>query len=209
MSPLLLALLGVLVVPLFVGSWRASLLGLAAQGLLMAGIAHRAELPLRPVEGWITFVDLALIRGVFTPLALYAVLRRQSVPARNDVIPPNLFFWTLALGLGLVAFNFSERLVAEPGPAQTLVALAIAGVLLGFLVLSGASGPFSQMVGALRIENSIVLLELSSGDHPATGLRLAMLAAFVTTMGFFCWYLSTLAQDSEVARASAADSPTL
>jgi hypothetical protein len=36
-----------------------------------------------------------------------------------------------------------------------------------------------------------------------------MLAAFVATMGFFCWYLSTLAQDPEVARASAADSPTL
>ena len=41
MNALLVALLLVLLLPLFAASWRTSLLGLAGQGLLMAWIAIR------------------------------------------------------------------------------------------------------------------------------------------------------------------------
>jgi len=209
MNPLLIALLGALVIPLFVGTWRTSLLGLSAQGLLMAALVHRAAPSLDTAHDWLTLLDLALIRGVGMPVALYAVLKAQGARARNDVMPPNLFFWTLALALGLAAFNLAERLVSEPGEPQTLVAVAVAGLLLGFLVLSGSSEPFGQMVGALRIENAIVLLELSGNDHPALGLQLAMLAIFVATLGFFCWYLATLKEPAEESLESAPDSLSL
>jgi len=209
MSPLLIALLGALLIPLFVGTWRTSLLGLSAQGLLMAALAHRAAPLLATAHDWIALVDLGLIRGLAMPLALYVVQKARGARARNDVIPPNLFFWTLALGMGLAAFNFSEHLVSEPGEPQTLVAVAVAGILLGFLVLSGSSEPFSQMVGVLRIENSIVLLELSDQDHSAIGLELAMLAIFVATLGFFCWYLATLKEPAEPSLESAPDSSSL
>ncbi len=209
MNPLLIALLGALVIPLFVGTWRTSLLGLSAQGLLMAALVQRAAASLDTAHDWITLVDLALIRGVAMPLALYAVLKAQGARARNDVIPPNLFYWTLALAVGLAAFNFAERLVSEPGEPQTLVAVAVAGLLFGFLVLSGSLEPFSQMVGALRIENAIALLELSGHDHPALGLQLAMSAIFVATLGFFCWYLATLKEPAEESVESAPDSLSL
>ena len=41
MNPLLIAFIGVLLVPLFAASWRLSLLGLVAQGLIMASISYQ------------------------------------------------------------------------------------------------------------------------------------------------------------------------
>jgi hydrogenase-4 membrane subunit HyfE len=193
MSPLLVALLGVLLVPLFVATWRSSLAGLSLQGLLMAWIAYGAGPAPGTPHDWITLVDLVLVRGLWAPLALYRVLRAQNAPARNDVIPPNLLSWTAALGLVLVAFNFSEMLVREPGDQQTLVAVVVAGILLGFLVLATQSDPFSQMTGALRIENAIALLELGGErHHQPLGVHLAQTAIVGVTIAFYRWYLATL-----------------
>jgi len=208
MSPLLVCLLGALLIPLFVATWRASLFGLAFQGLIMAGIALPELTPSSSAQVWLTLFDLGVVRGLGVPLALYTVLRTTGAPARNDVIAPNLFSWTIALGMVLAAFNFSEALVSEPGEPQTLVAIAIAGVLLGFLVLASAAGPFSQMVGALRIENSIALLELSGEQRASLGLRLAMLGTFVATIAFFRWYLRWLESPAK-ERESAPDSLSL
>lgn len=211
MSPLLIALLGVLLVPLFVASWRTSLFSLGLQGLLMAFIAYRIEPHLASVQSWLTLVDLALVRGVVAPMALYSVLHARKAPARNDVIPPNLLYWTIAFGMVLGSFSFAELLVPDSGEQRTLVAVATAGILIGFLVLATQSGPFSQMIGALRFENAIALLELSGKPHEQPlGIRISFLAVFLTTIAFFRWYLATLdTSGSGVQRASSAEGPTL
>ncbi|HEU4579507.1 MAG TPA: hypothetical protein VFS67_14700 [Polyangiaceae bacterium] len=192
MSPLLIALLGALLIPLFVGRWRMSLFGLALQGLILAAIAYPELGPLRSAQAWLTLADLGLVRGVLVPLALYTVLRAQGAPSRNDTVAPNLFSWTLALGMVLAAFNLSDILVSAPGQEQTLVAISVAGVLLGFLVLASATGPLSQMVGALRIENAIAILQLSGSHESSFALELALLAVFVATVALFRWYLASL-----------------
>jgi hydrogenase-4 membrane subunit HyfE len=210
MSPLLVTLLGALLVPLFVATWRTSLLGLGLQGLCLAAIAYPQLQPLRSAEAWLTLLDLGLVRGLLVPLSLYTVLRERGAPARNDAIAPNLLSWTLALGLVLAAFSFSEALVTEQGQTQTLVAIATAGVLLGFLVLASATGPFSQMVGALRIENAIAALELAIGHAASLGLQLALLCIFVLTIGLFRWYLAALpASEATRAPESAREEATL
>ncbi len=211
MSPLLVALLGVLVVPLFVATWRTSLLGLGGQGLLMAMVAWRLHPSLHGPGEWLTLVDLGLVRGVLAPLALSTVLAARRAPARNDVIPPNLLSWTLALSMVLVAFTFAERLVPQVGGARTLVAVSVTGVLLAFLVLSTQSGPFSQMIGVLRLENALALLELGSGHHLAPlGVRVGLLLAFVATVGFFRWFLGTLGPGATTAEApTQPEGPTL
>lgn len=209
MSPLLVSLLAALLIPLFVATWRTSLLGLSLQGLLLAALAYPALRPLTSAHAWVTLIDLGLVRGVLAPLGLYLVLRSQGAPARNDVIPPNLFSWTLALGLVLAGFHLAQGLVSQPGEPQTLVAIAIAGTLLGFLVLASAAGPFGQMVGALRIENSIALLESSGEHHSALGLQLALLLVFVATLGFFYWFLAALEEPREPEGEPAPDSAVL
>ena len=193
MNPLLVALLGVLLIPLFVATWRSSLFGLGCQGVLMALIARQLESTPDTIGDWLALVDLGVVRGFVAPLALYGVLRARKTPGRNDVIPPNLLSWTIALGMVLMSFSFAELLVADSGEQETLVAVAATGVLLGFLVLATQSDPFSQMIGALRIENSIALLELGDKHHDwPLAIQLGLLAVFLVTIAFFRGYLITL-----------------
>ena len=202
MSVWLSALLLVMLVPLFVASWRTSLAGLAGQGLLMAWMVQRQGPHPDSVAAWLTLVDLGLLRGVAVPLVFYAVLRWRRSPPRNDVIPPNLMSWALALGLVLISFSAAERLGVEPGDARQLVAVASAGVLLGFLVLASQTGPLSQMVGALRIENAIALLELGSHSHAtALWLRVSLMITHAATVALFARYLLRLTERAAPAQA--------
>jgi hydrogenase-4 component E len=210
MSPLLSALVGVMLIPLFVATWRTSLGCLSCQGFLMAWIALRMGLSPSSIHDWLTLVDLILVRGVAAPLALYGVLRSQNAPARNDVIPPNLLSWTLALGMVLAAFNFSELLVVQHGQQQSLIAVSTAGLLLGFLVLATRSDTFSQILGVLRIENAIALFELGGQrEHRAIGVQLGQIAVFVLTVWLYRWHLKTLSASAVVAHEVAPEGPTL
>lgn len=210
MNPVLVAIIGVMLVPLFVATWRTSLLGLAWQGLLMAFVAYQLEPNPRAPAQIITFVDLGLVRGLVAPLALYTVLRGRGAPARNDLIAPNLLSWTVALGMVLASFSFAERFVSEAGEQRTLVAVAAAGVMLGFLVLSSQSGPFSQMIGVLRIEYAIALFELGGPRHePPLAIQLCLLGVFVVTVGLFRWYLVTLGSDPSAGSPAGSGGPTL
>ncbi len=201
MNPILIAFVGVLVVPLFVASWRLSVYGLAAQGLLMAWISYDLHPELESLD-WIQMIDLVVVRGFGAPIALFVVLRRQGASARNDVIPPNLMSWTLAIALVLVAFRFADMLVPVDGDPHSFVAAASAGVLLGLLVLATQTGPFSQMVGALRIENGIAMFEL--GGHHDPAMQAAQTVILVATILMFRWYLKTLPRAS-TAKVSAVE----
>ena len=193
MSPLLISFIGILLVPLFVASWRLSVFGLAGQGLLMAWISYQLDPSLDSVSAWLGLFDLVVVRGMFAPFALYAVLRSQHAPARNDVLPPNLMSWTLAIVLVLVAFRFADMLVPVEGNEQAFVAAATAGLLLGLLVLATQTGPFSQMIGALRIENAIALFELGRRHRDADiAMQIAQTLILIATVLMFRWYLRTL-----------------
>jgi hydrogenase-4 membrane subunit HyfE len=201
-NPILIAFVGVLMVPLFVASWRLSLFGLAVQGLLMAWIGYELHPTLDSVSDWAQMIDLVIVRGLGAPIALYAVLRAQHASARNDVIPPNLMSWTLAIVLVLVAFRFADMLVPGDGDEHSFVAAACAAVLLGLLVLSTQTGPFSQMVGALRIENGIAMFELGGKHDPA--MQIAQTVVLIATILMFRWYLKTLPRAS-AAKVSAVE----
>jgi hydrogenase-4 membrane subunit HyfE len=210
-NPLLIALLGVMLVPLFVATWRFSLLGLSAQGFLMAMVASSLVAGPRAAGDWLTLFDLVAIRGVVAPMVLYLVMRRQDVPARLDIIPPSLLSWTVALAMVLVSFNVAEGMATDGGEQETLVAVAIAGLLIGFLVLATRGGPLSQIIGVLRIENSIALLELEGGQHHAPIAQQAgLLLAFIGTVVALRWYLALLPVRPEAPPESTApEGPTL
>lgn len=204
MNPILISLLGVMLVPLFVGTWRPSLLGISAQGLVMALIAYHQDPSTESVRDWIALIDLAVLRGVVAPYVLYRVLSARGAPRRNDVIPPNLLSWTFALGSVLVAFRFAERMVPESGEQQTLLAVTAAGFLLGFLVLSTQVGPFSQMVGVLRIENAIALFELGGEEHHGPlSIQLGLTAVVLATVLLYGWYLARLDTEGTASAESA------
>lgn len=209
MSPLLMGLLGVMVIPLFVATWRSSLLGLSCQGLLLAWAAYRLRPHLHSLETWLTLTDLVLVRGIAAPLVLYRLLLSQKRAARDDLIAPNLLSWTLALGLVLAAFNLSAALVPIEGDQRALISVATAGVLLGFLVLASQSTPFGQVVGALQLENGIALFELGGERHHGSLVTLGGQVTIVAgTLALYAWLLRGFS-DGSAAPAASQDEPTL
>lgn len=186
----LLALMMVMLVPLFVGTWRVSLLGLSAQGFLMTWIAFRHGFH-ADAASIVELVDLLVVRAIVGPLVIHRELSRQKATPRNDLIAPNLLSWAVALGLLLVAFRFADAVVPIEGEAQTLVAVAVAALLVGLLVLSTRPSTFSQVIGVLRIEDAIALFEL--GDeraHVPLAIRAAQTAVLLASIFFFRWYLA-------------------
>lgn len=207
MNPLLIAFIGVLLLPLFVTSWRVSLLALAAQALLMAWIGYQLDPALDSAEAWVRLFDLVVVRGLGAPIALYAVLRSQRASARNDMVPPNLMSLTLAIALVFVAFRFTDMLVPVASDEHSFVLGATVGLLLGLLVLATQTGPFSQMMGALRIENGIAFFELGS-NHAPLAMHVAQTIILVATVLLFRWYLRTLPR-TNAAKVSAVEGMNL
>jgi hydrogenase-4 membrane subunit HyfE len=210
MSPLLVSLLGMLLIPLFISSWRFCLLGVSGQGLLMAWMAYRTHPDPLSLEGMVVMADLALIRGIGVPVALYQVLHSRNVPHGNDLVSPNLLSWTLALGMVLLAFNFAALLVDVPGEPRYVVAVAASGVMLGLLILATPSGILSQLVGALYIENAVALFEHIGHGHPESiGLRLGQIAVVTITFLFYRWYLAKIGTAAETDAPEALERPAL
>jgi hydrogenase-4 component E len=190
-TTLLIGFIVVLLVPLFVATWRTSLFGLALQGGLLAAMAYRLEGAEWSAGSVLTYVDLLVVRGFVAPWLLYRVLHGRSAPERNDVLPPNMLAWAAAIGLAILALRVSSALVPVEGDEQMMVAAAASGVFLGFLVLATQVGVFSQIVGALRVENAVALFELSGGPHEGSvAVHLGQIAVLVASVLLFRWYLS-------------------
>lgn len=188
MTGLLIAFAIAILVPLFVSAWRTSLVGLAVQGLLLTAVAleHRT---LGPLDLAHAVGDLALLRTLVVPGVLYRSMKGRKVDARNDVIPPNLFSWALAIGIVVVAFRLADVLVPEEGDAQLLVAIAAASFGLGFFVLAAGRDTFSQIIGLLRIENALALFELGQEEKTAPVIRLGMSLVLLASVAFYRRFL--------------------
>jgi hydrogenase-4 membrane subunit HyfE len=194
MSPLLMGLLGVMLVPFFVATWRMSLLGLVCQGVLIAWVAYRLNPDLQRIETWITLGDLVLVRGLLAPVGLYRIMTSRKSWAREAVMPPNLLSWTVAFGLVIAAFNLPPSIAPVEGDQRALISVAASGILLAFLALASQPATFGQVVGALRLENAIALFEL--GDKHQRGLDLVIqlgeLAIVTGTLGLYLWLMQGL-----------------
>ncbi|MGZ3472984.1 MAG: hypothetical protein ACXWUG_00845 [Polyangiales bacterium] len=188
MNGLLIAFEIAILIPLFVATWRTSLLGLAAQGALMSTMVFRHGAHLSASTA-VEFVDLVLLRTLVAPIALYLVLLRQHAPRRNDVIAPNLFSWGIALALVLMSFRLADTLVPVEGDPRTLVAVSASAMLIGLLVLSTRASPLSQMLGVLRLENGIALFELGAPHQGGLGIQIAQTLVFAASIGLIRWYL--------------------
>lgn len=189
MTYLLVAFLVIILLPLFASSWRMSLLGLAAQGMLLGSLSMRTH-----GHHWstslITIADFILIRGMIAPRSLWRVLSSENAPRRNHVIAPNLFSWALVGAIVFVAFRFSTAILRTEFSGALHLAVATAALLLGMFVLSSQNSMFSQMIGVLRIENAIALFELFSPVHFPLPVRAALPALYGVTVFLFVRFLT-------------------
>jgi hydrogenase-4 component E len=204
-SSLLVAFLVVAIVPLLASSWRVSLLGLSLQGLLMGAIAMQSPPDEIPAAA-LLLADLFLVRGLLVPRFLYGVQLARNAPRRNDVIPANIFLWAIGGALVFVGFQFAHAVVA---PERELhVAIAISSLLLALLVLGSAKTTLSQVIGVLRLENAIALLELSSPHHLPIAVHAGVVAVFTLSLFVLGGFLRRGALEESTSPA-AEEGPTL
>lgn len=183
MTYLLIVFLVVVLLPLLAASWRVSLLGLAAQGALLAWMSLRAHHTVG-LGAALIVIDAIVLRAVVAPSLIRRALVDTDVPRRNDVIPPNLFSWALVAALVFVAFRFSAAVGSRAGAAggPLLIAVATAALLLGLFVLASQNGTLSQIVGLIRMENAIALFELQLEHHFVLPVQAALSVVFLATV---------------------------
>lgn len=195
MTGILIALVITTLIPLFVATWRTSVLGLAVQGGLISWLVLRNETAVH-FDSALAFVDLVVLRTALVPLVLYRAQRRLKAPPRNDVIAPNLVSWALAISLVIVAFRAGDALVPREGDEQMLVAVSAVAFALGLFVLAMSRGTFSQVVGILRIENAIAIFELGGERHDAP-IRVGMTSILLVSILFYRWYLESVPAEDD------------
>jgi hydrogenase-4 membrane subunit HyfE len=172
-----------LAAPLLLGGWRLALLGLSAQALLVAAMLA-PELGAGGGEGAlaaaVALLDVVAVRALVLPGLLGRVARRTGAPAALDLLPGNAIAWGLGGGVVLLGASFGAR-VAPPGDTWAAVHLAVSAsqVLLGLLILSFQQAPLGQAIGALTVENGVLVLEAGSSHHLSAGVQAGVAAVLV------------------------------
>lgn len=161
MTYLYIAYAAAFFVPLLYHSWRAALLGLGIQGLLLALIQARTH------EGWhwqlvVEFLSLLLIRGVFVPAYLFRRLRGVDIHGEFSVLNKNLISWLLAFIMLVAGYFFGVKMSPSDTREAMQIGTAAAAVLIGMLVLANQNHPVGQVVGLFTIEGGMTLVELLS-----------------------------------------------
>ncbi len=181
MTFLLVAWFLALCLPLFIRSWRAALTGLRIQALAMAGMIwlHADHLAPSPL---IALADLLLFRAFFAPWYLKRMATERGVQSAFDLIPANLFVWTLAAVLVMTSFGFSATLAGEYSRSITHLGVACSGVLLALLILSTQRAPLGQAIALLTLENSIALFELHAHHHVEWMAQLGLTVVYLLSV---------------------------
>jgi hydrogenase-4 component E len=111
------------------------------------------------VWGMISSCAVALLlKGVVIPLLLQRAIREARVVHESD--PFVSLHWSVLLGAALVgaAFWLGSRLVLPwPAPNRLVVPIALATLLLGFLVIVVRRKAVTQVVGYLMLENGVFI----------------------------------------------------
>lgn len=192
MTTLLAAFLVVVALPFVCATWRVSLAALSLQGLLMGWMLFRRE-PVVDADSILSLVDLFAVRGVLVPFMLYRVMRAADASRRGDVILPNMLSLTTAAILVALAFRLAGQLAPGGFESRTAIAVAVSALLLGLFTLATQTGVFTQVVGALCVENAIALFELGGeGGAAPLPVALGLSAVFLLSSCLYALYVRWL-----------------
>jgi hydrogenase-4 component E len=193
-----LAFILVVVIDFFcLGSARlnAAIRAVAAQGVLLSGLAILFAEPDQPIGHVIALPLIALlVKGVAVPRLLFRAMR-EAGPRQEDR-PVVGFVPSLLLGAIGVALAFAfARSLPLPSPERhgSLVPTALATAWTGLLLVISRTKASTQVLGFLVFENGVFLIGLLlSGVMPfmvEAGLLLDLVAA-VFVMGIVMFHIN-------------------
>jgi hydrogenase-4 membrane subunit HyfE len=161
MTNLYIAYVAAFFVPLLFHSWRAAVLALGVQGLLLALILATQE------HDWsgpviFEFASLFFLRAVLVPWYLFRRMNGFDTPGDFSLIAPSLLQRTLAIVLLVTAFGFGQLMSPNDAQEALQVGAAAGSILIGLLVLAHQSHPIGQIIGLFTFEGGVTLVELLS-----------------------------------------------
>jgi hydrogenase-4 component E len=137
---------------------------------------------------YITTAIAIVFKGIIIPVALHRIIQRLGIHREIETvigIGP-----TIVLGIGFVALSLAVmlRVTAEADRlAREDVALALAVVLLGLLMMVTRRNAVSQVVGFMSTENGLILAATGAKGMPFVvemSVAFSVLVAFVV-IGIF------------------------
>jgi hydrogenase-4 component E len=146
--------------------------------------AHIQDAP----QLYITTAIAIVFKGIVIPVALHRIIQRLGIHREIETvigIGP-----TMVLGIGFVALSLAVmlRVTAEADRlAREDVALALAVVLLGLLMMVTRRNAVSQVVGFMSTENGLILAATGAKGMPFVvemSVAFSVLVAFVV-IGIF------------------------
>ena len=115
-------------------------------------------------------------------LVLATVLWLRGVPEAFDLIPANLFTWTLAAILIMIAFAFSATVLGDYSRSIMHLGVACCGLLCALLIFATQRTPLGQAIAALTLENGLVLFELLAHHHAEWPVQLGFALVYLLTI---------------------------
>jgi hypothetical protein len=181
MTYLLVAFVLAATLPMFISSWRAPLVALSIQAVIVAMLATRSQAHLGPGPGgWLELADFTLVRAVAVPLAFALVLKQQrGKDPHFDLIAPNLILWALVVTLVVMAHWFGGVVSGGDLLGTMHVGASGAAVLLGLFVLSNQAQPYGQALGVLALDSGAALLEQLDHSHQPVAVTIALTIVYV------------------------------
>jgi hydrogenase-4 membrane subunit HyfE len=173
--PLIFCLIAT-VIPVFFSRISAAPTWLSLQALALGWITLNGHDPLS-LHSLLLGCEVLLVRAVLVPHLLRLALRRQT---RISLMPSNLFTWTVAIILIILAFKFGDGARADER-ALTLGVVAATAVI-SFLILSTNHEPRAQLVALLFMENALALFESLLPEPWPLPVHLAISAVYILTV---------------------------
>ena len=140
---------------------------MAIQGVLLAVLPLASGAPFGFHIGLLTFGTIAIKAIVLPRILLWAIreaaVRRELEPAIGPIA--SVLLGLMAVG---IAFTVATRLPHVAGhPAEGLVPVALASLMMGLVVLTTRRKALSLVIGYLMLENGIYVFGLTlAGDIP-------------------------------------------
>lgn len=201
--PLVLFMAAV-VIPVFFGRIRSAPFWLAVQAaaLAWAGAAQHDEWNGHVLAG---VIEVVVVRVLIAPQLLRRAIRERSGP-NLDLMPSNLFVWTIAIALIVLAFEFGVPAMSDRH-ALTLGAIG-ATVAVAMLLLASNDSPPGQLVAVLFMENAIALFETLLPEPWPLPVHAALGAIYLLTVGVGAWLIGRPEQPARTGPEATGDRPT-
>ncbi|MEO8297737.1 MAG: hypothetical protein ABI574_08000 [Burkholderiales bacterium] len=182
----LIAFLVAAIIPIFFGKIRSAPFWLTAQAAALAwNVAQHGDPSLHT---YVALIEVLVVRALIAPRLLHRAIRQRG-DANLDLMPSNLFTWTIAIALVVLAFEFAAP--AMSGRQALTLGVVGATVTVSLLLLSTNDSPPAQLAAVLFMENGLALFESLLPEPWPLPVHGALSAIYLLTVIVGGWLIAT------------------